>query len=129
MKFECVEYLDSSLVIETNSDPPDCRLKNDEISIQSQISTARCLSTYLTNIFLYVVLCVSSVVIFFKNIISDLSAVIEKNKELIAENKKLKSEMNNLETSLSRIYNPDQLRMLKNNLRRPRAWSDETILK
>lgn len=123
MVYESVEYLDNSLIIENDSDPAvNDRLNSDEIlTVRSGVN--------LTKVILHLVLYINIVVTFLKNIFAELSAVIEKNKILNAENKKLESEMNNLEKSLSRMYNQDQLHMMKKNLRRPRAWSDETILK
>lgn len=123
LKYENIEFLDSSFVLQNSDDPEDDRLTDDETRC------ARKLPMIFVKVFLYLVLCLTFLVKFLKNQFAVISAIVQKNKTLTEENASLKTELNNLERSLSRIYNTNQIHMLKNNLSRPRAWSDETILK
>lgn len=66
---------------------------------------------------------------FVKFFFTELNTVVCKNKILSKENEKLKVVLENVQKSVSKIYNPDQIHVLQNNLKRPKAWSDETILK
>lgn len=120
LKYENVERLDSSLIFQSDNDPVDDTLTYGELKDHS---------SHFKKIFLYLILCFTVFINFLKCLIGEINSLIRKNKALSKENEKLNVALKNLETSISKIYNPDQIHMFKSNLKRPKVWSDETILK
>lgn len=106
--------------------------------------------TIVSKVFLFVLLCLIFLANWFSVHISESNTITKKVEKLIVKIKELQKEnfglrcsakrqsaahnivlknSKNLEDRISKIFNQDQMHILKNNLKRPKKWDDKTILK